>query len=374
MSEENNLQNINLSTSQATDTVQSRPTQIIHEKPKRNGRRVLFFTCGVFLLLLACLCSVFAVFSAYGGEINSITNTSSGDTGVVINEKTTGNFGDRSSFDTSKIAIVDVTGVINYSLNSEILPAGASNRTVIAQLNRAKDDSRVKAVIIRFNSGGGVVSAAEPICRAIKETNKSKPVYAFIDTEGASLAYLLPNCAKFIYARPDAITGSIGVRLDLLDLGGILERIGAKQSTITNTAGSKKTQKGLFEQNSDEYKQLQSMLDETYTYFLNKVWEGRRDKNNGLTFEKLKTYADGRLFSGLQAKQAGLVDETGYYEDVVDSVIRQEKLTSQNVQIVEYQQEENPFARLFGASTELFSLIQGNHVRTSKYQLVMIAD
>lgn len=367
-------QKINSSSSQSNPVIQPLPPKVIYEKPKTSRRRVLFFSCAVVLLLLACFCSILAVFPAFIGSAGSITNITYEDSDIIIREKMTSDFGDRASFNISKIAIVDILGVINYSVNSEILPDGANNRTVIAQINRAKNDEAVKAIIMRFNSPGGVVSAAEPICRAIKEANKSKPVYAFIDTEGASLAYLLPNCTKFIYSRPDAITGSIGVRVDLLDLSGILERLGARQTTITNTSGTKKAQEGLFDKNSEEYKQLQAMLDETYVYFLDKVWEGRKDKNNGLTYEKLKTYADGRIFSGLQAKKLGLVDEIGYFEDVINGVINRENLEDQRVQIVEYQIEYNFLAGLFGATTQLLNLVNGSYQRTTKYQLVMITN
>lgn len=348
--------------------------QNFHERPRKSKTRILLFTCGIILLILACVCTSFIAFSGLTKDLGFSSGSSSDDFGVTMSEKTSGAYGDTSSFNTSKIAIVDISGAITYATNTDTLPSGASNRTVQAQLNSALKDNNVKAIIVRFNSPGGAVAAAEPICSALKSANQKKPVYSYIDTEGASLGYLLPNCTKYIYARPDTITGSIGVRADLQDLNGILERLGARQMTITNSAGVQKTQDGLFDKNSDEYKRFQSILDETYTYFLNTVWNGRKDKNNGLTYDKLKTMADGRIFSGLQAKQAGLVDETGYQDDVINSIIEKENLKDKKVEIVEYQIESNPFASLFGMSASLTNLINGHHVQTEKVQLMMVAE
>jgi protease-4 len=343
--------------------------QTVYQKPRGSKRKIAFFTCGIILLIIACVCTSLVVVMNLSGS-----TTSSDDLGVTLTEKTTSGYGDTNGSKTAKIAIVDVSGAINYSINTDALPSGASNRTVIAQLNRAKADKDVKAIIVRFNTPGGAVSAAEPICKAMKDLNNTKPVYAFIDTEGASLGYLLPNCARSIYSRPDSITGSIGVRADLQDLNGILTNLGARQMTVTNTAGVQKTQDGLFDKNSDEFKQFQSMLDESYDYFLNKVWEGRKVQNNGLTYEKLKTYANGRIFSGLQAKKVGLVDEIGYQDDVINSVIKKENLSNQKIELVEYQIDSNPFAGIFGASLDLYSIIKGNHVQTKKVQLMMLAE
>lgn len=347
--------------------------------PKRSGKgKVFFITCGILLLLIACFCSGFVLFSGSIRDLGTLpTSGVNPDPGITIVETTIAELGNTSTIKTNKIAVVDVSGEITYSIDTQTLPAGTSNRTVLAQLRKAKTDSAVKAIIVRFNTPGGAVSAAKPICSELKALDNEKPVYAFIDTEGASLGYLLPNCTRTIYARPEAITGSIGVRADLIDITGIFTNLGARTVTITNTSGSQKTQENLFDKNSAEYKQFQSILDETYIYFLDTVWEGRKDKNTVLTYEKLKSYADGRIFSGKQAKDLGMIDELGQYNEVMKSVYDKnfELFGDSKVQVVEYSIQSNPFSNLFGASSKLFSMVNGmNNVQTRKIQFMMLAE
>lgn len=335
---------------------------------QRGGKRkVWLITCGSLLLIFACICSLFLVFSS--SALNSATGFNP-DPGAEILETKIMELGEGNSFSPDKIAVIEIADVINFATQSDT-SSGTNNKTVNAQLQKAKNDESVKAVILRFNTPGGAVNAAEPICSMIKEVNKEKPVYAFIDAQGASLGYLLPNCTKFIYASPMTVTGSIGVRADLVDYNGILTNLGARSTTITNSAGDSKTQEGLFDKNSEEYKRYQSILDEIYLYFVNTVWEGRKDKGTTLTYEKLLTYADGQIFSGKQAKEAGLVDELGEYKDVINKVY--EKMdTDEKVEVVEYTIEVSPFAGIFGAIDKYSNMLKDPNVNRSEMKLMMI--
>jgi protease-4 len=353
---------------------QNNQSNLISPAPKKSRKRFFFLACSALVLIFVCSCGGFLLLSSPNSGLSFEEGNT--DPSVTITETKTMELGNKTALSSSKIAVVDVSGAINYSTQSEALPNGSSNRTVVAQIQKAANLSEVKVIVVRFNTPGGAVSAAEPICKAMKKANETKPVYAFIDTEGASLGYLLPNCAKSIYARPDAITGSIGVRADLQDLSGILTNLGAKQTTITNTNGTQKTQSGLFDKNSDEYKQFQKLLDEAYDYFLTRVWEGRKAQNNGLTYEKLRSLADGRIFSGKQAKEQGLVDEVAYYDEVIDSIIKKENLQddkqTKKIEVIEYAVEADFFSSLFGASATFLNVVNGHSVQTEKVKLMMM--
>lgn len=370
MTPESNTQNTSTQSS-TTQTETFVPREPLSTPQRRSRKKVWFITCGVLLLLVACICSVFTVFS--GALFSGGTTTSTGTSNVPITETKVKEYGEGGFFGSqNKIAVIEIAGVVNFSTQSDT-SLGTNNRTIIGQLENARNDSAVKAIVLRFNTPGGAVSAAEPICQKIKAIDKEKPVYAFIDAEGASLGYLLPNCARIIYARPDAITGSIGVRADLLDLNGILTNIGARSATITNSAGEQKTQEGLFDKNSAEYKRYQSILDEVYEYFIKTVWEGRKVQDNGLTEAKLRSYGNGQIFSGLQAKQAGLVDETAQYEEVLDAVY-EENLDGESAQVVEYTVYVDPFASLFGNLELMGGIFTKEKHSREKLQLMMLSD
>lgn len=348
----------------------------VHTSSKRPISKVWFVSCSIIFILLTCVCIFGVMFSGVLNEMSSITNYSSKDysnvTESTVLTKKIGNGNSKGS----KIAVIEIANTVEFATQSDTSMLGTNNKTIINQLDKASEDNNVKAIVLRFNTPGGAVSAAEPICERIKEIDTQKPVYSFIDAQGTSLGYLLPNCTRYIFSRPDAITGSIGVRADLMDLTGILTNLGAKTQTITNTEGTSKTQDGLFDSTSDEYKAYQSILDEIYEYFIKTVWEGRVGKNNILTEQKLRTYADGRIFSGNQAKNLGLVDELGEYEEVLDRVIamNQEKFNNSEVEISEYTLYVDPWASLFGAVNEFTTLLTSDKHNRSKLELMMISD
>lgn len=348
----------------------------------RNRNKVLIPFIVFTLILFFCICScglLFILFSSTtnttgfsfsSATINSNIDRIKEEPIVKIRQKE----GDSFSMVTNKIAIIDIRNVINYTTNPEDIFIGTNNRSIALQVQKALLDDNVKAVILRLNTPGGAVDAAEPICRDIKKLKNKKPVYAFIDSEGASLGYLIANCTKFIYARPTSITGSIGVRVDILDIVGILENLGAKQITITNTKGNKKSQAGLFDPTSEEYKQIQKILDEVYDYFIQTVWENRStNASNKLTKEKLISYADGRIFSGKQAYELGLVDKIAEFEDVVNEIIEKEKLIG-NIDVVEYNLHLNFFSSLFRSINAISLIFRLHAIENKKVIFLLIAD
>lgn len=320
------------------------PQQVVYvQKKSRFSWLVSIFGCGGCFLFILLLCIFPLMF------ISILTSGNSGITGRGDNVQQTviGELGNRDASESGKIVVINITGEITYSMPNETHSSAASSANIIAQLNKAKDDETVSVVLLRWNSPGGYTTAAEPICNAIKKTNETKPVYSFIDSQGASLAYLLPNCTKYIYARPAAITGSIGVIIQAVDFYGILEKLGGKVVFITNTAGSQKSGEDIFTPGSETYKTYQKLLDESYEYFIDKVYQGRIINHPSITKEQIRSYADGRIFSGAQAKAAGLIDETAEFDETITKILLRENLAEKKIDIVEYQILSNPFANFF---------------------------
>lgn len=341
-------------------------------QPRKRNWWAYLLGCAVIFVLIACICFVPVFLIANIGSRSG--DYVSGEDSNNIEQRTIVETGDRSALQMSKIAVINISGAITYSVPGERPQVGATSSNIIAQIQKAKKDDSVKAVVLRLNTPGGEVSAAEPICREIRALNSRKPVYAFIDSVGASLGYLLPNCASYIYSRPSAITGSIGVIVEAVDWYGVLEKIGGKVVFITNTQGTQKSGRDIYAEGSDTYKTYQEILDETYEYFVNAVYQGRKTTHPELTVNDIKQYANGRIFSGKQAKDVKLVDELGEFDEVISSIINRESgsFSGKKVDVIEYNIISNPFAELFGnLQTTLNSANLKEKPTTSQVRLLM---
>jgi protease-4 len=163
-----------------------------------------------------------------------------------------------------------------------------------------------------MDTPGGDVYASVIIYEKIKEVQqKGIPVVTLMRGTAASGGYYIAAPSNKIIAHQETITGSIGVRLDVQSVEGLYEKLGFETRTMTNSGGSYKTGEGLFDDdpNGEEDKIYQKIIDETFDRFVMVVAEGRGMEKN----EVLK-FADGRVFTGLQAKEVGLVDEIGGFD------------------------------------------------------------
>jgi protease-4 len=353
-----------------------------HTTPKRRlPRHIGVLSCSVlfFLSVMACIASVL-IFAA--GASGFGLNKSPGwkDRGsyyqnVYIREQLVYSFeGSRSIFEGSvgsvdKIAVINIDEVISYTTKPDITIL--SNYTIAAQLHKAQEDPYVKAIILRFNTPGGAVGAAEPLCRQIKAIDQNKPIIAFIDNLGASLGYLLANCTRSIYSRPDALTGSMGVVYAAIDYTGILTNLGAKYYVVTNSSGTQKTGGDLTNPDSAAYKRLQSILDETFDYFFQTVLSGRKRAGSFITESDLRKYADGSVFSGKQAAQIGLVDHLAEYEDVLNTV-RDTYIDTEAVDVVEYQIDPDLFTLLFGSTSKFIGELPNLIMQPKRSEVMFI--
>jgi len=207
---------------------------------------------------------------------------------------------DEWSFTTGeKVAVLPVTGLI------------ADSESTIEQLKKfAKDDS-VKAIVLRINSPGGGVGPSQEIYEEVRKLSGKKVVVASMGALAASGGYYIACAAQKIYANPGTITGSIGVIMQFVNVKDLIEKIGLK-GMVVKSGAFKDIGSPVRDMRPEERELLQSVIDNVHSQFVGAVAESRK-----MDREKVAMIADGRIFSGEQAKALGLVDVLGNLEDAV---------------------------------------------------------
>ncbi len=213
-----------------------------------------------------------------------------------------------------KILLMDVTGVITTEDSSSVL-GGKKELGMIAlvreQLDKARRDKNVRAMVIRINSPGGGVTASDTLYHEIKKFRKdtgAKVIAHFLDT-GTSGAYYTALAADRISAQPTSITGSIGVTMLRIDATGLMQKIGVQALEISS--GAEKGMGSPFRPVSPEERKIfQGMIDSMYGRFVGIVAEERN-----MATERVRQLADGRIYTSQEAKDGGLIDSIGYLED-----------------------------------------------------------
>ena len=216
----------------------------------------------------------------------------------------------------NEIAVVYVDGVIVSGTSSGpgFLSGGqsAGSETIVAQLNQARKDSSVKAVVLRVDSPGGSAFASDEIWRAVERLKeKDKPVIVSMGGTAASGGYYVSAGADAVYANPSTITGSIGVYSGKFSAAGLYDRIGmnVEQYTRGRNAAMYSLSTPL---DDSEYAAMDRMVADVYRQFKEKVETGR-----SLSEEEVEQVARGRVWSGTDALEQGLVDEIGGFHDAV---------------------------------------------------------
>ncbi len=198
-----------------------------------------------------------------------------------------------------RVGVVEIGGVISDS------------KRTLKDLQEFKDNDRVKAIVVRIDSPGGSVGPSQEIYEAIKRINQKKKVVVSMGSIAASGGFYIACAAEKVYANPGTLTGSIGVIMQIPNVTGVLRWAGIEMNTLT--AGEKKDSGSMFRaMTDDERKYFQSLLADVHEQFIGAVAEGRK-----LPPAEVRPYADGRVLSGKQAREAKLVDELGSIEDAV---------------------------------------------------------
>lgn len=204
----------------------------------------------------------------------------------------------------SGVGLVEVKGLI------------IDPQETVKQLYEFGKDDRVKAVVLRIDSPGGVVGPSQEISSAVKKLKEKKPVVVSMGSAAASGGYYIAAPASLIYANPGTITGSIGVLMKFSNLEGLMGKIGMKAFTL-KTGKFKDVGSPARTMSEEEKAMLQSVIDSTHAQFIRAVAEGRK-----IPVEQVRTIADGRIFSGEQAMELKLVDKLGTMQDAVEEAAR----------------------------------------------------
>ncbi|MEW6192499.1 MAG: signal peptide peptidase SppA, partial [Bacillota bacterium] len=210
-----------------------------------------------------------------------------------------------------QVGVVYIQGIITAADGG---PFGGTAGTggVLEALRRAEENPGIRAVVLRLDSPGGTAAASQEIAEAVKRLKKAgKKVVASMGDVAASGAYWVAAGSDRIFANPATITGSIGVLIETVEVTGLYGKIGVSKETIKS---------GPYKDMGSESRPMtpqeraifQGMVDDIYDQFVDWVAEGRKMER-----EEVLRLADGRIFTGRQAKAVGLVDELGDFRDAV---------------------------------------------------------
>ena len=254
--------------------------------------------------------------------------------------------------DADKIAVIYVDGVIIGGRGQSGLFAETGGTDyLIKQLHEAREDKSVKAILLRINSPGGSAPASQEMGEEIKKVRASgKLVVASMGDVAASGGYWLAACSDKIYANPSTLTGSIGVYMPYTNWEELYEKIGVRQEKI-KSGPHKDILSPERSMTEEERAIIQTMVDDMYNQFVTIVSEGRK-----MEPERVRQLADGRIYTGNQAKELGLVDELGNMYDAIDGTASLAGIKGKPV-LKEYG-KNSPWEILLGAGSKLELLNQ----------------
>lgn len=203
-----------------------------------------------------------------------------------------------------KIAVVRIEGPIIDSKNA------------IEEIKDYAKDQSVKAIVLRVDSPGGAVAPSQEIYEEVRKAVLKKKVVVSMGSVAASGGYYISSPATRIIANPGTLTGSIGVIMEIPNLEGLMNKVGVKTEVIKS--GRHKDMASAFRGiGKEERVILQDVLDDVHDQFIKAVAEGRK-----MLPDDVKKLADGRIFTGRKALEAGLIDELGNLEDAIKAAAK----------------------------------------------------
>jgi len=195
-----------------------------------------------------------------------------------------------------KVALIRIEGPI------------LTSRAIVEEIKGYVTDKSIKAIVLRVDSPGGGVVPSQEIYGEVKKAAAKKKLIVSMGSLAASGGYYISCPATKIIANPGTITGSIGVIMEVPNIKGLMDKLGIKTEVIKS--GKHKDLVSSFRDIGKEEREiLQGVMDDVHDQFIQAVAEGRK-----IPFEEVKKIADGRIFSGRQAKTVGLVDDLGDLE------------------------------------------------------------
>jgi len=199
-----------------------------------------------------------------------------------------------------KVAVLPINGLIIDSEES------------IEQLREFVKDDTVKAIVIRLNTPGGGVGPSQEIYEEVRKVRGKKVLVGSMGAVAASGGYLIASASDMIFANPGTITGSIGVIMKFVNVEDLIGKIGVK-GFVVKSGEFKDIGSPIRNMTAEERRLLQTVIDNVHAQFVDSVAEGRK-----LSREDVLAIADGRVFTGEQARALGLVDRLGNLEDAIE--------------------------------------------------------
>ena len=211
----------------------------------------------------------------------------------------------------ARLAVVAVRGSIRDGKHDDPMPTGATTRAVVDALDAARKSKRIKGILLHVDSPGGSATASERMWQAVRRAAADKPVVAWMGDYAASGGYYVASAAHTIVATPGTLTGSVGVFMAKPVIGGALEKLGLRQFRFERGAHA-----GVFSLSrgfsDSERVAFEGHIQRTYGLFLDRVCEGRDEKRDWI-----EPLAQGRVWTGAQAHERGMVDAVGTEADAL---------------------------------------------------------
>jgi len=309
------------------------PVEIVNERPPRRPRRRIGLLGGLLIVLLLL-----------GLGVSLMLNVGLLFGGMTLDspKKVREQYVSHARYARQKVAIISIDGVI----------LDEDDGFVKRQIDRAKEDEDVKAVVLRVNSPGGTVTGSDYLYHHLREMREDRgfPVVVSMGSLAASGGYYVSMAVgqtpDSIFAEPTTWTGSIGVIIPHYDLSTLLGEWGIEDDSIASHP--LKNMGSFAKQMTEEERRIfQELVDETFTRFKEIVQSGRPQFKQDP--EALEALATGQVYTAWQAREHGLVDKIGFLEAAVDRAIELAQLDKEDVRVVKYRREPTLADVLMGA-------------------------
>jgi protease-4 len=269
-------------------------------------------------------------------------------------------------FGFSMVMLTSVGGIDNGPQVGvvEVIGPITDSKKAVQNIRRFVKDDNIKALVIRVDSPGGSVGPSQEIYDAVKKAKAIKPLVVSMGSTAASGGYYIACGADTVYANPGTITGSIGVITQVITVDKLVEKADIEVHTVA-TGKFKDSGSPFKEFSVDDEVYFRSMIDDIYDQFVEDVAACRK-----LDETKVRELADGRVYTGRQAKKNKLVDELGSMQDAVDFVAKKAKLDGEPTLV--YPPEETSFlSQALSASVDnAIDTVQKRTAPTVEYRWV----
>ncbi len=299
-------------------------------------------------IVLCCLCLLFSFISIDKHKPYVDEKTSKPSNGQIITN-------------TNKIAVMELEGIILSSYENNLFSSEASAAGLLKSLQAAQQDNDIKGIIIKINSPGGTVGMSQNIYNQILKIRKTKPVIALMDDVAASGGYYIASAADRIIAQSGTLTGSIGVIFSFMNYEQLLSNKLGVNSVVIKSGKYKDMGSATRQITPEERALFQEIINDSYNQFVNAIKKGRIERTDNytvkktiLSYETLKKNADGRVFTGNQAKQKGFIDETGDIDtakDMIEKMCQEKYKNKLKAKLVTYN-KKNTFSDYFSSFAE----------------------